>query len=184
MLIRQLSRLRGFPKRLLALTLIVLVSPMYSAAEEAPVDKAARQKTAWSTFIQGGYVRQFDTDIDSGGSFGVNRLFVQGGITYRPDHLRSFSLAVGYGYDGYDFGGDSGFGALNPWEDIHTFRVSAPVRWGVNEAWTILAVPTVRVTKENGADTGDATTGGGFAGFSYRVSDGLTIGPGIGASRR
>ena len=41
-------------------------------------------------------------------------------------------------------------------------------------------VPSFRVTKESGADTGDATTGGGFAGFSYRFSDRLTIGPGIG----
>ena len=40
--------------------------------------------------------------------------------------------------------------------------------------------PTLRFTAESGADLGDSIQGGGFAGFSYRFSDRLTLGPGIG----
>jgi hypothetical protein len=170
----------GFPRTVMALLVIILTFPMLCAAEEPSSDRAPYQEVGWSTFIRGGYVHQFDTDIDDGGSFSVNRLVVQGGVTYGFDARRSVSLALGYGYDGYDFSGTRGFGALDPWGNIHSFRASLPVRYGIDEAWTVFVVPTVRVTKESGADTGDAVSGGGFAGFSYRFSDRLTIGPGIG----
>ncbi len=41
-------------------------------------------------------------------------------------------------------------------------------------------IPSLRFTAESGADLEDAGSGGGFAGFAYRFSDRLTIGPGIG----
>ena len=178
--VRQMLTFTGFLKKLMVLALIILAFPSYGTAEETPSDRTPYQSVGWSTFIRGGYVRQFDTDIENEGSFSVNRLSFQGGVNYGFDERRSISLALGYGYDGYDFSGNRGFGALTPWEDIHTFRASVPVRWGVNKAWTIFVVPSFRITKENGADTGDAITGGGFAGFSYRFGDRLTIGPGIG----
>ena len=137
--------------------------------------------TKWSTFIRGGYVYQFDTDLDnSNGSFTADRFFVQPGIRYAPDHTRSFSLAFGYGYDGYDFTGENSFGALQPWDDIHTFRLSTPIRFTKGQNWSFFIVPTLRVTGESGADLNDSLTGGGFAGFAYRLSERLTIGPGIG----
>jgi hypothetical protein len=137
--------------------------------------------TKWSTFIRGGYVYQFDTDMDnSNGSFTTDRFFVQPGITYSPDYTRSYSLAFGYGYDGYDFTGENGFGALRPWDDIHSFRLSAPIRFTKGQNWSFFIVPTIRVTGESGADLNDSLTGGGFAGFAYKFNERLTIGPGIG----
>lgn len=136
--------------------------------------------TGWSTFLRGGYLRQLKTDIDNGGDFSVDRFFVQGGVTYSPEIRRSISLAVGYGYDGYDFSASGGFAALQPWSNIHSYRVSAPVRWGFDDKWTLFVIPTLRSTAESGADLDNGVQGGGFAGFSYRFSDRLTLGPGIG----
>ena len=134
----------------------------------------------WSTFLRGGYVHQFDADIDDGGSFNADRLFIRGGITYAPDYRRSISCALGYSRDGYDFSGDMRFAALSPWKNIHSYRVSMPVRWGFNEAWTVFVIPALGVFAESGAELEDAMRGGGFAGISYRFGDQLTIGPGIG----
>ena len=125
-------------------------------------------------------MHQFDADIDDGGSFDADRLFIQGGITYAPDYLRSVSFALGYSLDGYDFSGDTRFAALSPWENIHSYRVSMPVRWGFNEAWTVFVIPALGFFAESGAELEDAMRGGGFAGISYRFGDQLTIGPGIG----
>ena len=137
--------------------------------------------TKWSTFIRGGYVYQFDTDLDnSNGSFTAHRFFIQPGITYGPDYTRSFSLAFGYGYDGYDFKGENGFSGMQPWDDIHTFRLSAPLRFNKGRNWSFFVVPTLRVTGESGADLNDSLTGGGFAGFAYRFNERLSIGPGVG----
>ena len=165
---------------IICLYLLVAVSTVAAAEEIRERSTGMASKTGWSVFTRGGYVYQMDTDIDNGGSFSVNRVFVQGGPTYVSDGGTSISLAVGYGFDGYDFSGDTGFGSLRPWEDIHSLRFSIPLRWKINEQWTGFVSPTLRFTGEKGADFDDTLTGGGFAGFSYRFSDRLTIGPGVG----
>jgi hypothetical protein len=164
----------------MASLLLASAVPICGLAEDPRADRGPYGQVGWSSFFRGGYVHQSDTDIDDGGSFSVDRLFVQGGAAYGFDKDRSASFALAYGYDGYDFSGDRGFGGLDPWKHVHSFRVSVPVRWGFDEAWTVFAIPSFRITKEEGADTGDAVTAGGFAGFSYRFGDRLTMGPGIG----
>jgi len=161
--------------------LLLIVVPILDAAEDTPKRNAGLfSRTGWSVFMRGGYVHQMNTDIDNGGSFSVNRFLVQGGPTYVSDKGMSVSLAVSYGFDDYDFSGNTGFGVRKPWEDIHTLRFSIPLRWKINEQWTGFASPTLRFTGEKGADFNNALTGGGFAGFSYRFSNRLTIGPGVG----
>ncbi|MDH3328316.1 MAG: autotransporter outer membrane beta-barrel domain-containing protein [Desulfobulbaceae bacterium] len=135
---------------------------------------------SWSFPFRGGYVHQFDVDLDEGGSFSVNRFFIQGGPTYSPARRRSISFAVGYGYADYDFSSQRVLSNDSPWDDIHSFRFSLPVRWGIDNNWTFIAIPALHFTGENGTDWNKAITGGGFAGFSYRFNDRLTIGPGIG----
>jgi len=165
----------------LSFIIVLIVFPTFSSGEEAEKNNSRPdRRVGWSAFSRGGLVHQFDTDIDNGGSFSVNRLFIQGGPAYATEGGTSVSLSIGYGRDDYDFSGDSGFGVRQPWEDIHTVRFSMPLRWQVSEKWTGFAAPTLRFTGENGADFNDSMTGGAFAGFSYRYSKRLRIGPGIG----
>ena len=166
---------------LLSFLLIFVAFPTFAGDEETRENNfRPGPKIGWSAFSRGGFVHQFDTDIDNGGSFSVNRLFIQGGPTYTTESETSISLAVGYGLDDYDFSGDSGLGSRQPWDDIHTLRFSIPLRWQVSEKWTGFAAPTFRFTGESDADFNDSLTGGVFAGFSYQYSDRLSIGPGIG----
>ena len=166
---------------LIAFFLIFSISPTFAGKEEQRYNSfGPGPEIGWSASMRGGYVHQFDADIDNGGSFSVNRLFTQGGVTHTSSGGTSISLTFGYGLDDYDFSDDSGVGGVRPWEDIHTFRLSVPSRWRVSEKWTGFAVPTLRFTGESGADVSDSLTGGAFAGFSYKFSDRLSIGPGIG----
>jgi len=160
-------------------------APIVRCEVEDPSDEGPPvMKTGWSPYIQGGALHQFDADMDDGSRFSVNRYFIQGGLTYALDMKRSISVALGYGLDSYDFSGDGGFASINPWENVHTMRLSVPVRWGIGSNWSVFFVPTIRAAAESGASWGDALIGGGFAGFTYRISDRLTIGPGIGAIRQ
>ena len=134
--------------------------------------------SGWFGTLKGGYVHQFDTSIDGGGDFDVNRFAIVGGVGYRPDFSRSVSLSAGYDWNDYGF---SNTGLGSPWGNVHTLKLAAPVRWGLDEYWTLLVVPTIRWNAEDGADWGQAFTGGGFAGFAYRFSEKLTLGPGFGA---
>lgn len=164
---------------IISLFLLIAVPTIAKAGKISERNAGLASKIGWSVFTRGGYVHQMDTDIDNGGSFSVNRFFVQGGPTYVSDKGTSISLAVGYGFDGYNFSGNTGFGGRNPWEDIHSLRFSIPLRWKINEQWTGFVSPTIRFTGEKEADFDNALTGGGFAGFSYRYGDRLTIGPGV-----
>ncbi|MFH1943007.1 MAG: TonB-dependent receptor [bacterium] len=165
---------------ILAVLFLIAAPTVAAAGENRKRNAGLASKIGWSVFTRGGYVHQMDTDIDNGGSFSVNRFFVQGGPTHVSDAGTSISLAIGYGFDGYDFSGNSGFGGRKPWEDIHSLRFSIPLRWKINEQWTGFVSPALRFTGEKGADFGDSLNGGGFAAFSYRFSDRLSIGPGVG----
>lgn len=134
----------------------------------------------WITFARGGAVYQFDTDLDEGGSYNATRFNIQAGSGYSWDPQTNVSLSLGYSYDGYDFSGDAGFGSLKPWEDIHTISFGVPVRFGINNHWTAFAIPSIRSAGESGATFDETVTGGVLGGVSYRFSDRLTIGPGIG----
>ncbi len=88
-----------------------------------------------------------------------------------------FVFSVGVGVEDYSFSGLTG---PRPWDDIHSLRFGMTVRWARDERWTIFGGPTVRSTIERGASLSDGVTGGGFAGFTYKFSDRLTLGSGFG----
>jgi len=143
--------------------------------------EASKPESKWFSLIRGGYVYQLDSDLDnSNGSFTADRFFIQPEIRYSPERTTSYSFSFGYGYDAYNFEGDKGFGALHPWSDIHSFRLSAPIRFTKGSDWSFFIAPTLRITGESGVDLNDSLTGGVFAGFAYRINERLTIGPGVG----
>ena len=166
---------------LLPFLLILVAIPTFAGDEKTGKNSfSSGPIIGWSGFSRGGFVHQFDTDLDNGGSFSVNRLFIQGGPTYTNKSGTNLSLALGYGLDEYDFSGDSVFGSRQPWEEIHTISLSVPIRWQVSEKWSGFASPTLRFSGESRADFSDSITGGALVGFSYRYSDRLSFGPGIG----
>ena len=162
------------------LLLLMLIIPIAALAEKNQETTPSNEESPWSFSLRGGSLYRFDTDLDEGGGFRINRFFIQGGPVYSPEYRRSVALTVGYGFDGYDFTGKSVFSNSSPWEDIHTVRLGAPVRWGLDNDWSVYLLPSLRVTAESGGSWNDALTGGVFAGAAYRFSDQLTIGPGIG----
>ena len=145
-----------------------------AATPGAQADQVARPaqdtRPAWSTFARGGYARQFDSDLDGSGSVAVDRLFVQGGVRHALGAGGSIGLALGYGYDSYDFSGTTGFAALRPWRTINTLRLSAPIRYRIREDWMLFAIPTVRFAAEGDASLGDGAHGGALVGVSHRFS--------------
>ena len=165
--------------RTLILTLAAFSCPATLLAADGSADQPPGTQPPWSPFARGGYVHQFDSDLDDGGKFDVDRYFLQGGLSYSMGPRRRISLSVGAGRDRYDFSDNPGF-VDEPWDRIDQLRVSVPVTWAFDEQWTLFAIPTLRFYGESGADSGDSATGGALAGLSYRVSDRLTIGPGLG----
>ena len=163
--------------------LLTCLLPLTAAAQDKPESPRPGQGPGgWSQFTRGGAVYQFDADIEDDASFTVTRFNLEAGTGYRWNRQNSVSLALGYTYDGYSFaaGKEPGTFANEPWEDIHTFSLGIPIRYGINNDWSTFVIPSVRSTGESGASFSDTLTGGILGGFAYRFGDRLTIGPGIG----
>ena len=134
----------------------------------------------WRTSIEGGAIHQFDADLDDGGSYSVSRASIEAGIAYATGPRNSIGLSLGYSRDDYSFDGADGLAGRKPWETVNEYRISTPIRFGVGDRTNFFALPSVRWSAESGGDFSEAMTTGLIAGANYRVSDRLTIGPGIG----
>ena len=130
----------------------------------------------WSPFFRGGSVYHPETDLDGGGSFSVHRYYGEAGLAYLFRIDRMISLSGGYGQDDYRFGGVP----ESPWNNIDNYRAGLFSRWGFDNGWTSFAVGSVRAYGEPGASISESLTGALFGGASYRFSDRLSLGPGLG----
>ena len=167
---------------LLVLGMLILPSTLLAQGKTEGSQNTRGLQTGWSTSTRGGVVYQFDTDLDEGGSYDATRFNIQAGQSYAWDRRTIVSLTLGYSYDGYSFsaGNGTGIAGLNPWDDIHSLSLSAPMRIGFNDNWSAYFIPSLRSSGESGADFDETVTGGAFAGFAYRFGERLTIGPGLG----
>lgn len=169
--------------RYLTLISIVFLLPSTLWSQEANnKQNQDRSETGWSTSVRGGAIYQFDTDLDDGGSYSSGRYNIEAGRNYSWDYRTSASLALSYSYDDYNFSGSNtdGLAGQSPWNDIHSFSISTPLRKGINDNWSAFLIPSLRSTGEAGADFDQTITGGAFAGAAYKFGKKLTIGPGIG----
>jgi hypothetical protein len=146
----------------------------------ASVLRAAAQTNGpprgWSPSFQGGSMYHFDAGLEGGGDVSQHRYYGEAGLGYlfRTDRLISFS--VGYGQDDYDFNGT----AAAPWNNIDNFRAGIFTRWAHSDRWASFVALSGRTYGEPDADLSESITGAVFGGASYRFSDRLKLGPGLG----
>ncbi|MFO8027680.1 MAG: hypothetical protein R6U56_08455 [Opitutales bacterium] len=159
---------------------IFLFSALVAAATSAMAQPAGVRDGPWRTLFQGAAAHQLDSDLDGGGSYSVTRATIEAGLAYGFGPRDSFGLSFGYSRDDYSFDGTTGLAGRDPWDSLHEYRVSAPLRKGFGERIDAFALPSLRWTAESGGDLSEAMAGGLIAGANYRVNDRLRIGPGIG----
>jgi outer membrane receptor protein involved in Fe transport len=160
---------------LITTLLLVAVAMPATAAE-----RSQRGTSPWTWKLDAGAVYQSGTSLDSGGDMSAGRVFVSGGLGRVFARRWRAGAALGYGEDHYDFSGSSGFGGLDPWDRIRELRISFPLQYFANEHWTVYAIPSLRFNAESGASLNDGRNGGLIAGAAYKISDTLSIGPGLG----
>jgi hypothetical protein len=162
-----------------------VVAARPARAEEIPAESTSESRPGppeegLGYRIRAGAIHQFDTGLSGDGSVQVTRAFADLGARYVFSEGTSTGLSVGYAYDDYDFSSGVEIGGQSPWTQVHSLRISAPTFWEVHPDWRLLLIPVLRMSAERAGDWGDAISGGGIGGFSYRVTDRLRIGPGVG----
>ncbi len=121
-----------------------------------------------------GYQHKFNAGIDGGSDVEVDRWSVNLGLPLYNNEGSFAALSVNYGYDDYRFSGE-----FSPWSEVTKIGLGVPIFWKLNEKWRWATILRGGVAYESGADKSDAFTYGVVSSFDYKVSDTLTIGPGI-----
>ncbi len=119
---------------------------------------------------------QFETDLDDDGDYSVFRSGARLNIGSQLSDSVGLNLRLRYRHDDFDFSDDA-FGLTeSPWSGIHTVGIDAMFQVGVSDELRLFFGPSVQSAWESGADFDDGITIGGTIGFSYRVTDDLTLG--------
>jgi hypothetical protein len=162
------------PGLLLAAGVLLGLTGVASGQEAAP------PASVWYYKVEGQADHEFDTDINSGGSFDVTRSKLGASATYLKSERDSIGVGLRVARWDYGFDGTTGFGGLDPWDTVNELSFGVPYRWGPTEHIDVLLVAAVQSRWESGADMSDGVTGNMLAAVSYRVSDSFSIGPGFG----
>ena len=159
-----------------ALLMLIFIGPALANAQEE-----RQQYGPWVWSVAGGAVNQFSADFSDGpGDVSISRGFLQGGLGYSWDRNTSASVSLGIGSTNYDFSSDALIDGREPWERIEDYRLSVPIRFAPTEKMRAIVIPSVRSYAESGASTSDGRTEGVLGGFSWKFSDTLSLGPGMG----
>ncbi len=169
-------------KRICSVSLVAALAALTAAPAvdaQQPVDVQQPDDDPLQWRVRGGVVHQLDSDIDSGGEFNVTRAGFDAQALYDFNTDLTLDAEIGYEFNSYDFSGSTGFGALNPWDDVHTVRIRTLLRWRMNEEWSFVGGPIFEFAAEDGADLSDGFNVGGVVSAAYRVHDDLTLGGGV-----
>ena len=140
-------------------------------AEPAPV--APQGATRPPMQFSAGVARQFNTSIDNGGNFSINRLHLGLGLPFAIDDKFAVVTKFGYQLDSYNFGGTQG-----GWGNINTLTGAALLQYRYDQQWMFYGGPIIRIAGE-GSSWNSATKGGGALGVNYIMNDKLSFGGGI-----
>lgn len=134
--------------------------------------------SGWRTTLTAAYAGQGNADLDnSRGQFSVDRGIIQLETARRIGQRWFTGVSISYAEDNYNF---SDLNGVSPWNDIRSLQFGVSMRYLASEKWTLFGLPILRYTAEKGVDLDEGREIGLLAGASYRFSDKLTLGPGLG----
>lgn len=169
-----------FPLPTLSVYLCCIGLAVSISATQARADAADRD-TPWRVTVDAGAVHRFDAAMSQGGEFERSTYLLRVSAMRRWTPALQAGLSVGYEHDDYSFDLPVGRAEEEPWGAVRTLGLSLPLRYRASDRWSVFAMPRLRYAAEEDASLNDGREAGLLAGASYRVSEHLSIGPGLGA---
>ena len=165
---------------------LACVASANSAPQEEP-DTSTEDPNTPTWGISGGDIFQFESSLDDGGAFTVNRAFASGKMKKRFSEGFALTMDAAFEADTYNFSGSGPFvdaGGGSPWTTTLALTVRALGRFTIDEQNHFFAGGLVSWAGETGAGVGDSFTGGGQIGYTHTFSKDLTLGAGLQISTR
>lgn len=173
--------------RLLAALLLLLVFvsqsiPGYADAQAGAPGEKGRSKTGYRFSYTPLY--QFETDLDSGGSFDVQRHFLRFDIARFIDRHWMVGLGLSFDYERWNFSDITGLAGIDLWDELFRPGISVPIFYSTQTNWRFGIIPTIDFAGASGAETSESLSYGAVLSAAYNFGPDLMIGLGAGIFER
>lgn len=170
------------PRMALALIIFAVVVIAHVDARSADNGPKGRPATAYRFSYTPIY--QFETDLDSGGQFDVQRHFLRFDILRTIDRHWAVGLGLSFDYEHWDFSGLDGLAGADLWDDIFRPGISIPVFYRTENNWRFGIIPSLDFAGATGAETSESLSYGAVLSAAYSFSPDLMLGLGAGIFER
>jgi len=127
---------------------------------------------------------QAKADLDSGGSFDVDRHFLRFDATRMINRQWMVGLGLSFDYERWNFSEVSALAGVDLWDEIYRPGISVPVFYMPGEKWRFGLIPSVELAGASGAEAGESMSYGAVFMAAYTIRPGLTLGLGSGLFER
>ncbi|RME67737.1 MAG: hypothetical protein D6781_12585 [Verrucomicrobia bacterium] len=153
---------------------LLAIAPMARSQPGAavPAGTVAGTLTVDSVF-QGG------SDLDTGGSFQLQRYGIRAGADVALPGNRFLGASVAWHRDDFEFDGTA-LGLQPPWQEVDSLALALSYSGPLGRAWQLRLMPTITASGETSASLSDSLVYGGVGVATRSFAPGLDLGFGLG----
>ncbi|WP_372682803.1 hypothetical protein [Desulfosarcina sp.] len=169
---------------MLVLSLVFATLTAPSRTDGQSTESAGRDRS--KTVIRFSYtpIYQFETDLDSGGSFDVQRHFLRFDVSRFIDRHWTVGLGLSFDYERWGFSDIKGLAGVDLWDEIFRPGISLPVFYSTGGKWRFGVIPTIDFAGASGAEASESISYGAVLSAAYAVGPDLMLGLGTGIFER
>jgi hypothetical protein len=183
-----LKEVRMTPSRLIMviwvpwLVLATMALPILADAQSSDSGAKGQSKTGYRFSYTPIY--QFETDLDSGGQFDVQRHFLRFDISRFIDRRWMVGLGLSFDYERWNFSNIDSLAGVDLWNDIFRPGISFPVFYSMGNHWRFGIIPSLDFAGASGAETSQSLSYGVVLSAAYAIGPRLMLGVGTGIFER
>jgi hypothetical protein len=171
---------------LLKLLMILVLMAMAGPADAQPADSDSAQSVPPQTGFSFSYtpLYQFESDLDSGGQFDVQRHFLRFDVNHFVSPHWMVGLGLSFDYERWNFSGIDGLAGIDLWDEIVRPGINIPIIYATANGWRLMIIPSLEFAGATGAETGESLSYGTVLAAMHSFRPNLMIGLGAGIFER
>lgn len=129
-------------------------------------------------------VYQYETDIDQGGSFSVDRHLLRLDFSNFINRQTGVGLGLHYDLENWNFKNIGSVAGATPWREVHRPTLNFSLFYAPSREWKFLVAPSVGLARTPGAKSSDSQVYGVVFSAMRSLNPDLTLGIGLGVFDR
>lgn len=168
----------------LVLFLTLLAAMLIGHAHAQNTDPAAKARSKTGYRFSYTPIYQFETDLDSGGRFDVQRHFLRFDVSRFIDRHWMVGIGLSFDYERWNFSDVTRFAGADLWDEIFRPGISIPIFYSTDNNWRFGIIPSIDFAGASGAETSESMSYGAVLSAAYAFGPNLRLGLGAGVFER